>query len=50
MQLKSQFWQYRNDPIKRPALFKRTPRISPQVISLKINKRPALIKRPRGRV
>ena len=37
---------YRNDLIKRPAFFKRPPRISTQVISSMFNKRPALIKRP----
>ena len=34
---------YRNDPIKRPAFFKRPPRISAQEISSMFNKRPALL-------
>ena len=38
--------KYRNDPIKRPAFFKRPPRISAQVISSMFNKRPAFTKRP----
>ena len=40
------FKEYRNDLIKRPAFFKRPPRIGVQVISSMFNKRPALIKRP----
>ena len=43
---------YRNDPIKRPA-FLSAPRISAQVIFLKLNKSPALFKQPplkRGRL
>ena len=32
--------EYRNDPIKGPAFFKRPPRISAQVISSMLNKRP----------
>ena len=40
------FKEYRNDLIKRPAFFKRPPRISAQVISPTFNRHPALIKCP----